>query len=413
MTPDSIYRNIPKVLTGLFLALAFYFLARTLNGYPQDQQHLIVLSDLVLSVGLFAVATPASLLLSDEVFVDASKSKLKYFAVALTGIVLVLSLLMVFSNSIEGYFGFEYAPEKSSVVFLALLLSSILISFVFLFDSLRGLKSRQALMRWPLVFHFAACGIGLSLVFLLGMQSLDSEIQADATIVLSEFLRRLVLVGAVSQILMTLIKGHSTSSKLYSAVSLMGAVLFLIGFQSSTLRTGGSELLYVFNQAAQLAGLGLIMVVTVNILVNAWKKKTTDLLNQGQWVGHGAFIIGLLMTIISSGPFGFLALSGITQSFQMLILAVVAPLLIQKASQQSQTNPSQASHFANALNWSGLFVCFIYILIMSPFGGSLVVSQNSAFKPMLGIMMSGMFLLLLSYLVSVWDRILHDWILVR
>jgi len=410
MTLHSIYQNIPRALTGIFLALALYFLARTLNGYTQDQQHLIVLSDLALSVGLFAVAIPASLLLSEDVSVVPSKSKIKYFAVALAALVLILSFLMVYSKSIEGYLGFEYTPEKSSFIFLSLLLSSIVISLVFLFNSLSESRTDQVLLRWPLVFHFAACGIGLSLVFLLAIQSLDTRIQADSTIVLSEFLRRLVLVGAISQVLINLIRNTSVSLRLYSTICLVGSVLFLMGFQSSTIRTGGSELLYAFNQLAQSVGLVLIIVVTVNVLAKAWKTKTIELLNQGQWVGHGALLIGLSVTMISSGPLGFLALSGITQSFQVLILAIAAPLLIQKSSPQSRTNPSQASHFANALNWSGLFVCFISIMVMSPFGGGLVVSQNPAFKPVLGIMMSGMFLLVLSYVISVWDRILCDWI---
>lgn len=103
MTLHSIYQNIPRALTGIFLALAFYFLARTLNGYTQDQQHLVVLSDLALSAGLFAVAIPASLLLFDEASSVSSNSKLKYFAVALTGLVLILSFLMLFSKGIEGY----------------------------------------------------------------------------------------------------------------------------------------------------------------------------------------------------------------------------------------------------------------------------------------------------------------------
>lgn len=410
MTLHSMYKNTPKALTGVFLALAFYFLARTLNGYSQDQKHLMVLADLALSIGLFTVGIPASLLLLDDVSETSENLKLKFLAVSLSAVTLILCLWMVFSKNIEGYFGFEYAPEISSLLFLSLFLSSILISLIFLLISLQKLTSNQVLLHWPLAFHFAACGVGLSLVFLLGMQSLGPSIQTEATIVLSEFLRRLILTGAMSQIVMTLVKKFSISSKRDSLVYLAGSILFLVGFQSSTLRTGGSELLYVFNQSTQLMGLGLILGMVINILAKAWKAKSNQLLNEGQWVGHGTLLIGLTLTMISSGPFEFLTLGGITQNFQLLILVIATPLLMQNAWIQSQSYPSQSSHLVNALSWSGLFICFISILIMSPFGGSLIVSQNPTFKPILGIMMSGLCLLILGYLISIWNHILHDWI---
>jgi hypothetical protein len=410
MTLHSIYNNAPKILTAVFLALGFYFLARTLNGYTQDQQHLMILSDLALSVGLFVVAIPASLLLADDDAKSLKTSKLKVVAVVFSSLAFLLALSLVFSKDGGEYFGFENVPAERSLQFLVILFSSIIVSLSYLVNSIRRvLNSDQAFSRWPLLFHFAACGIGLSLVFLLGMQSLGSGIQADATIVLSEFLKRLVLVGAIGQAFMALSRTVSVSRS-YSVICLIGCIFILMGFQTSSLRISGSELLYVFNQFSQFIGLGLIFVAVVNVLFKTWRQKTSELLNQGQWVGHSAFFVGLILMFVSNGPFGFLALSGITQNFQLLVLAVAVPLLIKKASEQDSKNPSQAALFSNALSWCGFFVCFISILVMSPFGGSLVVSQTPAFKPILGIMMSGLFLLVLSYFVSLWDLVLHEWI---
>jgi len=402
------YKGAPKILTAVFFALAFYFLARTLNGYSQDQQHLMMLSDLALSVGLFAAAIPACILLN-EIECSTALSKMKTVAVFLSLLTFGISCSLIFSNEIKEYVGFESVPDRFAFLFLSLLFISILTSLIYLIHSLQGLKADQVFERWPIIFHFAACGIGLSLVLLLAMQTLGAGIQADATIVLSEFLRRLVLVGAIGQ---AFIFSSRTlgSSKHYSIICLVGCVFLLMGFQTSTLRTSGSEVLYVFNQLSQFTGIGLILVASVNLLFKAWNQKTNEFLNQGQWVGHGAFLMGLVLTLLSSGPFGFLALSGITQNFQFLVLTVAVPLLIKKASEQDSKSPSQAALFSNALNWCGFFVCLISIVVMSPFGGSFVVSQNPDFKPILGIMMSGMFLLVLGYFVSLWDRILHEWI---
>lgn len=408
MTLHSMYKGAPKILTAIFLALSFYFLARTLNGYSQDQQHLMMLSDLALSVGLFAVAIPACILLN-EIECSTALSKMKTVAVFLSLLTFGIACSLIFSKENKEYLGFESVPDRFAFLFLSLLFISILTSLIYLIHSLRGLKADQVFERWPIIFHFASCGIGLSLVFLLAMQTLGAGIQADATIVLSEFLRRLVLVGAIGQ---AFIFSSRTlgSSKHYSIICLVGCVFLLMGFQASTLRTSGSEVLYVFNQLCQFMGIGLILVVSVNVLFKTWNQKANEFLNQGQWVGHGAFLMALVLALLSSGPFGFSALSGITQNFQFLVLTVAVPLLIKKSSEQDSKNPSQAALFSNALNWCGFFVCLISIVVISPFGGSFVVSQNPAFKPILGIMLSGMFLLVLGYFVSLWDRILHDWI---
>jgi hypothetical protein len=141
------------------------------------------LLDLALSVGLFAVAIPASSLLTPYESNSLRRVKCPRLAILLAAVVVILSLTLIFSNTAGGgeYIGFENVTVTLSLRFLVTLFISILMSLIYLLNSIRAIKWDQVFDHWPILFHFAACGLGLALAM---QSSLGVGLQTDATIVL-------------------------------------------------------------------------------------------------------------------------------------------------------------------------------------------------------------------------------------
>lgn len=408
MLIDKLFNKLPHVLTAIFLAVGFYLLARTINGYTESQQHLIILADLAMSVGLFTLVIPVLTLLLDQPTHKIRFSKLKLFSILLLTMTLSSVWLLVFKTQIADYFGLEQAPKDYFLPFLFLLLAAITTSLLYLFIAMRNLPALQISKNWPLIFYFAACGVGLSLVSLLTIKAQGSVEIIDATLVLSEFLRRLILVGAIGQVFIKILE-TTKAPPIYSSICLAGCTFLLMGFQDTSLSSSGNELFFTLNQFLQLSGLSLIFITALKVLIKSWQKHTPEILFSGAWVVHGLFLASLLLMIISNGSFGFFRINNLVQDFQYLILVLAIPLLANTILQKKNSLQNKImTYLTLTLSWSGIFVCLITGIALASHGANLVSSQTLAFKPLFSLLVGGLFMLVISQLISLWNHILHD-----
>jgi putative methionine-R-sulfoxide reductase with GAF domain len=63
---------------------------------------------------------------------------------------------------------------------------------------------------------------------------------------------------------------------------------------------------------------------------------------------------------------------------------------------------------STALSWCGIFVVAVSILVIAPYGGSLSGVGHEAFRSFYGIAMSGLFMVVMSYALVLWDKILGE-----
>lgn len=409
-----VYRNSSFLMTAFGLVLGLFLFARGYSGYTFDRQKLGLLCDMTLSSGIFLIGIPAlaSLILPEKLLISQRSVTFQRWTLCLQIVGLVLSLFFIFRYDNPGYVGFIQLPEQGRFPFLFALCISGLSAISFLTERLSSTrKTAISGSIFPVVLLYSACGVAFSLLALQAVGAISSEIELyTATVPLHEFFRQTLVVSTLAAFVSRLILEASPPRKaFFTLVSAISTVFLLIGFQASGLTESANDLLFVLNQSSSAIGLSGFIWLSVILVFREWTSRSRDLIENGMWVSHSVFMLALFLTLILQMGTGRLILSfGALDGLRLALLLFAVPLTFIRAMDHHPMYSAVTRSISTALSWCGIFVVTIPILVIAPYGGSLSGVGHEAFKSFYGIAMSGLFLVVMSYALVLWDRFLGE-----
>lgn len=409
-----LYRNSSFLMTAIGVVFGFFLFARGYSGYVFDRQKIGLLCDMTLASGIFLVGIPllASLILPERLLTSQRSTGLQYLTLGLQIIGFVLSIFFVLGFDNPGYVGFVQLPEQGVLVFLFALFCSVISALSFLSERLiRTQRSAISAAVFPVVLLYSACGVALSLLALQTVGAISSEADLyTATVPLNEFFRQIVVVSALATFAARLILDSSSAQRtFFTLVSAVSSAFLLVGFQASGLSQSANDWLFVLNQGGSAIGLCGFIWLSVVLMCREWKPRGREFIESGLWVSHSVFLLALFLTLILQMGVGRLILSfGSLDNLRLALLLFAAPLTFIRAVDHRPMYSHVTRSTVTALSWCGIFVVTLSILVIAPYGGSLSGIGHEAFKSFYGISMSGLFLLVMSYALILWDKILGE-----
>ncbi len=409
-----IYRNSSFLMTALGVVIGFLLFARGYSGYTFDRQKLGLLCDMALASGVFLVGIPllASLILPEKLLNGHRSIVLQRFTLGLQIIGFILSFLFIFGFENPGYVGFVQLPEQGILCFLSAVIFSVISALSFLTERLANTRRISISGSvFPVVLLYSACGVAFSLLALQTVGAISSEADLyTATVPLNEFFRQILVISTITAFVARLTMESSSSRKtFYTLVSAVSSAFLLVGFQASGLNQSSSDRLFILNQGASAIGLSGFIWLSVVLILKDWKFKGREFVGNGLWVSHSIFLLALFLTLILQMGVGRLILSfGSLDNLRLALLLFAAPLTFIRTIDHRPMCSDVARSISSALSWCGIFVMTLSILVVAPYGGSLSGIGHEAFKAFYGISMSGLFLVVMSCGLIVWDKILGE-----
>lgn len=410
---QRLYRNSSFLITAIGVGLGSFLLARGYGGYLFDQQKLGLFSDLALSAGLFLAGLPllTNLVLPEKCLGWRQSAQLQRLTFALQMLGLILSLTFVFVFDNQGYVGFIQLPVHGQGLFLLALTSSTISALMYLTDRLMSAKKCAASrVIFPVVLLVSSCGVALSLLMMqtVGLFSEETKVYT-ATVPLNEFFVQTLVVAALAAFVSRLIAESEVNRAFYTLVLAISSSFLLIGFQASALMATSNDGLYILNQGASSIGLSGYVGLTGILLFRDWRRRGRDLLENGTWVPHFIFLLGLLLTLLLQMGSGRLLLSfGPLDNLRLALLIFAAPLTLIRSVDHRPLYSQVTRSMVSALHWCGIFVVALATLMVAPHGGTLIGIGNDSFRSFYGVAVSGFFLIAASYAVILWDKILGE-----
>lgn len=409
-----LYRNSSFLLTAIGVVLGFLLFARGYSGYAFDRQKIGLLCDMTLASGVFLVGTPllASLILPEKLLTSRRSKGLQYLTLGIQILGFVLSIFFVLGFDNPGYVGFVQLPEQGVFVFLSALLFSVISALSFLSERLIHAQ-RIAISGavFPVVLLYSACGVALSLLALQTVGAISSEADLyTATVPLNEFFRQILIVSALATFAARFMMDSSTAQRtFFTLVSAVSSAFLLVGFQASGLSQSSNDWLFVLNQGGSAIGLCGFIWLSFVLMYREWRLRGREFIENGLWVSHSVFLLALFLTLFLQMGVGRLILSfGALDNLRLALLLFAAPLTFIRAIDHRPMYSNVSRSIVTALIWCGIFVVTLSILVIAPYGGSLSGIGHEAFKSFYGISMSGLFLLVMSYALILWDKILGE-----
>ena len=411
MTLSSLQRNTSFIFTIFFLFTGLYLLITNLSGY--DRLPLLFnLKNLILPIGIFAVAIPAGLeLMSSE---TNKKGRTSIAGVALSFVTLVAATFFIFNSESQSvYLGLEQVTGPSTNAFLLLLGLALTTALYNLVSFTRHQAPLNYLRDWPIILYYAACGLGFAILILLCMELNAADLSfSPVMILLSNFLKRLVTAAALGQIAVYLLKGFEENyRKKHTLAVLVGSLLITCSLSP------GADLQNRLNFGLELVShlftaLGLTLLISSYglVLFRQWKTNVTKFLATGEWIPHFMIVCVLFLILLTFTPASAVVFSGgLLESYVIVLCSVAIPQLLKISEKRlNKSRQTVSSYFSIALAWCGFVVITASVIILTPLGNLGLLEINSSARSFLSIFASGLFLVSGSILITIWDRFLHD-----
>ncbi|AGH94870.1 hypothetical protein [Pseudobdellovibrio exovorus] len=407
-----LYRNLPFIWTLLGCLLAFILLVRTFTGYSSNIEILHTFINVVLSCGLFIVGVPALSMMNSYQKDSPPNLKLVTTIIFLQSILFIGVCFYPFLYHHYTYFGLEQAPEQGQLFFLLLQLGSIVSSALIIVEQRAHQSSQSLIEKIPSVLLTSLIGIGLCLFVLQSTQFFWGSTNNLYAITLpaKDFLDQMFLISVFTTVfLRLLVASKLDSSKPLLIICVVSGLCMLTGFQSITEASDRSQLLYLLNQFFLSVGLAGYITSLGTILNYRWRNHALLIISRGEWAAHMILLLALVLVCITSvGSGKILLTSGMFENFKTSIITLAVPLIYLNVYVRQKPSVSSFFSASQVFAWCGLIVLGGSIMIITPFGGSLNMIQHASFHSYFAFIISGLFMLLISFFFLIWDRILDE-----